>query len=1652
MSCVTKKISLRSHADGYYYDGNDDYCDILPLVRLEGDGDDDDGDYDYAPAASEGDGDDDDGDYDYAPAASTERDDTNGWTWVIGKRNKHLKNRSTTKENHSQPHANTHNTVTYYFTDFPSNWGHVVMKDVLSKYGRVEDVFIARKRNKQGKRFGFYRFTGVSNLADFERLLNSICIGNHKISCNIAHFQRHSSQGHRFQRHHNETTIPRPQPPPSISTRARGVSFADKVKGIPHLPKTTHKQTTLKVLRRPLFLGTTTSESLTVLLGLPSRDSLHNNGPLSLSQMLLGTGASIPVDNEHILVRVYEFDEDVDSLFNGYLCESSSDDDDDDKSVNDDKENNLNTSGEDDELSGSDDESTQSRKDDEDNDDYREVEDCVGKLKVDDLSGESSSVGANSKNMSGINPNMVRVSGFGDSKIYTGTNIEEGSMSEIGHGVNDTNKNIPMKDREYPYVTDKFSGDTEIQMRSPTQFRGVGEDHKKSWIKRLCSEHNVNFLGIQETMTGSHEAGECGQNNPAEQVYLSGRDMYDDPSLSRATKKEGLEGAEPSIIHNEEPAPRPSIFHQPSKSSNLPFPSRVKKQKKDDKDERLLLIFKQIHINLSFLEAIIHMAKGAKEMGEEEQVDHFGMTLPRHSNGYDYLYFADHNAKLFQEQLVDTVDHDRKWTEVEEEEDSNKVKVVSFYPRTELVKPLEWKAPENQLKPSSIEPPKLELKELPKHLEYTFLQESNQLPVVISSALSTIEKARLLEVIPKKGGMTVVKNEKNKLIPQRTVTGWRDEPFLFKQCADQIIRRRVTEDEVAQILQQHHSGPSGGHHGIATNVRKVFKAGFYWPHRLVQVYDACQRVDNISLRAKIPQKYIQVCEIFDVWGIDFMGPFSLSKGNKYILVAIDYVSKWVEAQAFPTSDAQKVVNFLKRLFARFRIPKELISDRGTHFCNYKMEKSMKRANRFLQINELDEIRLDAYESSVSYKEQPKRRHDKWIKALTNYERGDTVLLSNSHLRLFPRKIKSGCYCSLTKWEQQVVSEPQLVDKKGGSYTAIAPKLEAGKFNKWKKQMLCYLAGMEPYYLKCIKDGPFQPKIAEGDAKPDLLEKWLTFSQGLRNANHTQTFDLANIYGRFVYEDNLIQRRYSNSKKAYISTPSSTPMSTAFFCNNVIQDFQENSNDKVDERTSEEYLRDLDIKRVTYGYPWPVLWKEFLPSQEDYLRVSMASARGKKICSLIPLSHGSFDVIVGMDWLSKRKFVIVCHEKVVRILLEGDEILRVHGKRIQGVVKTLMNTKSFKTRVSYDLVIFREEHLCVSMKKKDGSFCMCIDHRELNKLTVKNCYPLPRIDDLFDQLRGACPFLKIDFRLGYHQLRVHEDAIPKTTFRTRYRHFESTVMPFGLTNALASKEEHEVHLKFVLELLRKEKLYAKFSKLGDALSKKEKVKSRRVRGIILGAQSEAFKQENVLAERLPNAAESVRDAIRFEYCLASLSGWLFMEGNVGHLFYGQRLGKYFDWNELVQETTDKVVLIKEKLKAARDRQKSYVDKRRKPLEFEVGPFEILKRIGLVAYRLWLPEELNSVHDTFHVSNLKKCLADANLHVPLDEIKVDKILHFVKEPVEIMDREIKKLKRRKIALVKVRWNSKRGPEFTWEHEDQMRIKYPQLFMDRVVGAAS
>ncbi|GJU54059.1 putative reverse transcriptase domain-containing protein [Tanacetum coccineum] len=686
--------------------------------------------------------------------------------------------------------------------------------------------------------------------------------------------------------------------------------------------------------------------------------------------------------------------------------------------------------------------------------------------------------------------------------------------------------------------------------------------------------------------------------------------------------------------------------------------------------------------------------------------------------------------------------------------------------------------------------------------------------------------------------------------------------------------------------------------------------------------------------------------------------------------------------------------------------------------------------------------------------------------------------------------------------------------------------------------------------------------------------------------------------------------------------------------------------------------------------------------------------------LIPLGHGSFDVIVGMDWLSEHKAEIVCHEKVVRIPLENGEILHIQGERAPGIAKDLsglplqrqvefridlvpgatpvakspyrlapleMQELSAQLQELQDKGFIRPIHSpwgapVLFVKKKDCALRMCIDYREL---TIKNRYPLSRIDDLFDQLQGACYFSKVDLQSVYSK----------------------------------SKDEHEVHLRLVLELLKKEELYAKFSKceykrcnflvtwstrmvftsiqknkkyewgvehneafqtlkdnlcnalilslpdgvedfvvycdasnqglgcvlmqrgkviayasrqlkiheknytthdlelgsvvfalktwrhylygtksviytdhkslqhifdqkelnmrqrrwielfsdyeceihyhpgkanvVADALSRKERVKPRHVKAehqrpssLLQQPEIPEWKWDKITMDfitklprtKVPMSIISDQDGrftSRFWQTLQKALGTRLAMSIAYHpqtdgqseriiqtledmlracvIDFGGNWDVHLPspvlWAEiressligpeLVQDTIDKVVLIKEKLKSARDRQKSYADNRRKPLEFEVGdkvllkvspwkgmmrfrkkgklapryvgPFEILKRIGPVAYRLRLPKELSEVHDTFHVSNLKKCLADAKLHVPLDEIEVDKTFHFVEKPVEIMDREVKTLKCSKISIVKIRWNLKRGPEFTWEREDHMKARYPHLFVSIAIESS-
>ena len=176
-----------------------------------------------------------------------------------------------------------------------------------------------------------------------------------------------------------------------------------------------------------------------------------------------------------------------------------------------------------------------------------------------------------------------------------------------------------------------------------------------------------------------------------------------------------------------------------------------------------------------------------------------------------------------------------------------------------------------------------------------------------------------------------------------------DDPLLFKRGANMIIRRCVPENEQGKILNECHASPYGGHFSGERTTHKILQSRFYWPTLFrdcaewVKLCDRCQKIGNISCRNEMPLKGIMVVQIFDVWGIDFMGPFPQSFGNLYILLAVDYVSKWVEAVACPRNDSNTVVSFLQNnILSRFGTPRTIISDGGSHFANKIFSKLMSR--------------------------------------------------------------------------------------------------------------------------------------------------------------------------------------------------------------------------------------------------------------------------------------------------------------------------------------------------------------------------------------------------------------------------------------------------------------------------------------------------------------------------------------------------------------------------------------------------------------------------------------------------------------------------------------------------------------------------------------
>nr|GEV32961.1 putative reverse transcriptase domain-containing protein [Tanacetum cinerariifolium] len=493
--------------------------------------------------------------------------------------------------------------------------------------------------------------------------------------------------------------------------------------------------------------------------------------------------------------------------------------------------------------------------------------------------------------------------------------------------------------------------------------------------------------------------------------------------------------------------------------------------------------------------------------------------------------------------------------------------------------------------------------------------------------------------------------------------------------------------------------------------------------------------------------------------------------------------------------------------------------------------------------------------------------------------------------------------------------------------------------------------------------------------------------------------------------------------------------------------------------------------------------------------------------------GTFDVIIGMDWLVKHDAVIVCGDKVVEEIafriLYRNEMLIVKSEKGVSRLKVISyikarkyvdsgchlflahvtKNKSKEKRMEDMHVIrdfpevFPEEflgqppprqiefridlvpgaapvarapyRLAPSGMRELSVQQMCMDYHELNKLNVKNRYPLPRIDYLFDQLQGSSLYSKINLRPGYHQLRIKEEDIPITAFRTRYGHFEFQVMPFGLTNALVvfmdlmnrvckpyldkfvivfiddilvyskEEEEHETHLKIILELLKKERLYAKFSKCDfwlDLVQFRGQVIDRSGVHVIL----QRLKPLRVGCTDDANGALSKGTKDFMVYCDASLKGF----GAVLMQREKEALWTNLDMSIACHPQTDgqserTIQTLEDMLRALLrlhhmrlctkgnvdhpyagvSRQKSYTDRRAKPLEFEVGDMILLNVSPWKgAVRFGKREKLSPRY--IWPFKILARVAEGDIVVSVDEIQLDDKLHMIEEAVEVVDREIKK----------------------------------------------
>nr|GEZ90410.1 putative reverse transcriptase domain-containing protein [Tanacetum cinerariifolium] len=517
--------------------------------------------------------------------------------------------------------------------------------------------------------------------------------------------------------------------------------------------------------------------------------------------------------------------------------------------------------------------------------------------------------------------------------------------------------------------------------------------------------------------------------------------------------------------------------------------------------------------------------------------------------------------------------------------------------------------------------------------------------------------------------------------------------------------------------------------------------------------------------------------------------------------------------------------------------------------------------------------------------------------------------------------------------------------------------------------------------------------------------------------------------------------------------------------------------------------------------------------------------------LMPAPLGSFDVIIGMDWLTKYHGVIICDEKIeAKDKLEGKrvkdvpivrEFLEVFPKELPGLAGYYRRFIEGFSKIAKSMTKLTQKNVKFDWREKEETAFQLIKQ----KLCSAPILALPKGSencivycDASHKGLGAV-LMQNEKVIAYasRQLKIHEKnytthdlELGAVVFALKmWRHYlyETKCTMFtdhkSLRHILDQKELNMRQRRW-FELLSDYDCEIRYQPVKANMAQTKALKPENLTAEDVGLLHKALgtrldmstayhPQTNGQSERTIQTLEDMLRAcvldfrkgwdkhlplVEFSYnnsCCTSIKAASFEALN------GRKCRSPVCWSKvgdaqltgpvIIHETTKKIIQIKHRIQAAHDRQKSYANIRHKPLEFQVddrvmlkvspwkgvvrfgkrgklnpryvGPFKVIERVGTVAYKLEPPQQLGRVYNTFHVSNLKKCLSDESLVIPLEVLHVDDKLHFVEEPVEVMDREIKRLKRSRIPIIKVRWNSKRGPEFTWEREDQFKHKYPHLF---------